>query len=356
MTKLSKSISVLCLTSTLILTPGSVAHAAEPFTVYMSSTGSDAADGSTASTAVVTLDRVEEIIRNSAPSTDVEVRITQGTYVAGQTNWDTFLPGHSITFMPIDYNYGEGIADIAGRPVFRGNGTGSKDHEGHWLYVHGDGNTRLRFYYLTVESYINGIQINGGYATIDGYRIPTGNGAHHNRIFGMVFRYLGSKWVHDDGYGAVILANSAHNQVQNNIFRNLENATNGIIHALYIEHGAADNEVVGNKFTDISGAPVRIRNRVNGTDVHGNQFTRTGTTGAGAYSEWFCGNYCVTQNPASSRECSSINGTFWNNTVNDTYAGLELPHTTLSPSGATNTGGGLCPPLAGPRVTAWDNV
>lgn len=342
---------------TLALLPPSPAQAAGEFQVHMSPTGTDTADGLSPVTAVKTLERVEQIIVTAQPTTDVEVRIGQGTYVAGQTTWSTYIPGHTITFMPVDYEYGEGFADIAGRPVFHGDGSGNTDTGGYWLVAMTPGaTTGLRFYYLTVENYIHGLAIRGDYQTIDGYRVPVGPGANGNRVFGMVFRYLGSKWAPDDGHGAVVLANSSGNEVRNNIFRNLENQTTGIMHGLYIEHGAQNNVIVGNRFTDIFGAPVRIRNLVDGTDVYHNRFERTGSVTAGAYSEWFCGDYCVGQSPTSAHECASINGTFWENETISNYTGGNLPDTTISPGGLENAGGTGCPPLSGPRVTAWDNT
>jgi len=48
-------------------------------------------------------------------------------------------------------------------------------------------------------------------------------GANHNRVFGMMFREIGSK--HNTagiGYAGVVLANSSDNEVRNNHFEYLE--------------------------------------------------------------------------------------------------------------------------------------
>ncbi|WP_053207178.1 hypothetical protein [Jiangella muralis] len=84
--------------------PPAAADAA-PFTLYVAPNGSGSNDGLTPSTPVATLEQAEYRLTQHAPATDVEIRIAPGTYIAGRTTWRTYIPGHTISFLPIDYTY-----------------------------------------------------------------------------------------------------------------------------------------------------------------------------------------------------------------------------------------------------------
>jgi len=111
--------------------PLEVGEVSSPITnalrIYMSPTGSDANDGMCAAQSVQctgpvkTLERVQEIIKLRGLSQDVEVKIAYGVYRGQVVVWDTYSPDHTITFMPSDYNYGMGLEDIQGRPIFTGD-------------------------------------------------------------------------------------------------------------------------------------------------------------------------------------------------------------------------------------------
>jgi hypothetical protein len=139
---------------------------------FLDPAGSDTNSGLSVSAPVKTLARAHAVLTAAQPQTYVEVRIKQGTYTAPTTTWTYIVPGHTVNFMPTDYEYGDGVDDIAGRPVFRGNGTA-----GYWLRGKmpdtmpqgGDGG--LRFYYLRAERYSEGgIALAGRYQTVDGLR------------------------------------------------------------------------------------------------------------------------------------------------------------------------------------------
>ncbi|GAA0935390.1 hypothetical protein GCM10009558_049080 [Virgisporangium aurantiacum] len=102
-------------------------RAATVQTVYMNAAGDDAGDGATPATAVASLVRVQQLVAAGPADLDVEVRIHAGTYVAQGITWQTYRPGHTITFLPDDYEYGEGVGGIAALPVFqnkRASGSG----------------------------------------------------------------------------------------------------------------------------------------------------------------------------------------------------------------------------------------
>lgn len=67
---------------------------AAAFTVYMAPAGaggSDANDGLSSGKAVATLPRVQQVLQQQKPTTDVEVRIKQGTYIVNLTADPTIM-------------------------------------------------------------------------------------------------------------------------------------------------------------------------------------------------------------------------------------------------------------------------
>lgn len=324
-------------------------------TVWVSAAGSDSNDGTRASP-VKTLARVQQILRTAAPDADVEVRIDQGTYLAGTTSWDHYIPGHFITFLPADYEIGGNVDSFAGRPVFRSNG-----QPGYWFVAkvpagHTGGNvmSRLRFYYLQVEYYgQGGILFAGETQDVDGFRVPT-VGLNGNYVYGMKFEHLGSVWGNGVGYGGVSPLNSSGNTIANNHFRYLENVSpqEAAVHGIYALHGSDNNVVRNNSFYVVSGHPMRVRNQSNGNNVYANTFTGTG---GAAYSEWFCDPACQAANPGAPLECASSGNVFHNNTLVSRYGGGTLLEYWLYPAGMTNPGPDGCPALPGPRVTTYGN-
>ena len=347
-------LGILLLASLLVATP---AYADGPFTLWVSTSGSDANDGTQAAP-VLTLARVQNILRDVEPTTDVEVRINQGTYSAPQTTWDFYIPGHTITFMPHDYEYGEGVSGIAGRPVFA-----SSTGVGWWLNVMLPAgstgmDTGLRFYYLQVEGYMKGgVIVQGRHHDVGGFRVPDGSGANGNTFFGMVFRRMGSVWVSGAGmgYGGIVLENSSGNSIRNSHFLNLENlAPDGPhIHGVYVEHGSTGNDIGSNNFKWINGGPMRTRNLADDNDVHDNRFERVLQAG---YSEWYCNELCVSNNPGALLECPSQGNVFHDNTIISDYAGGPLDEWELYPDpGVWDEGPTRCGALLTPRVTTYGN-
>lgn len=334
------------------------AQAAEVFTIHLSPTGSDSNSGLSAGSPLKTLARAQVVLAAQAPQSDVEIRIKQGVYVAAPLVWNTYVPGHTITFLPIDYEYGEGIGGIAGRPVFRGNGAG-----GYWLSArlpsgHPDGATLLRFYYLQVERYGNGgLQLRGGTGQ-NAQRIttPTNAGVNRNTVFGMMFTELGSAYGSATGYGAVNLQNSSDNLIRNNHFVRIVNDSSerGLVHGVYAAHHSKRNHIVANKFSYVSGDPVRTRNDSNDTIAEDNTFTRSGS--GASYSEWFCDAACVAAHPGHGRECASHGNFFRRNDTGTGYSGGSISLWALMPPGLDTTGGSGCNNEGQPRLRTANNT
>lgn len=321
------------------------ARADEVFTVYVGTDGSDANDGSSPSTAVKTLGRVQEVLITADPQTDVEVRIKQGIYIAPTTEWFFYISGHSISFIPIDYEPGDGINDIAGRPVLRGDGT-----LGYWFSArlpngYPGGDTNLNFRYLQVERYsTGGLQFYGGTEDNDeGITVPSNGGVNGNIVFGMMFYKLGSKYASGEGRGSINTWNSSDNLIQSNHFFRNENVDSelALIHGVYLAHHSNRNVIISNSFNTISGDPIRIRNDSNDNHIFDNDFVLTGLSAY--YSDWFCDQPCVDSHPGHGRECASHGNAFYDNVLQSGYDGgppQSVWH--LTPSGLEYPGGPGC--------------
>lgn len=349
----------LILAGALFASPVAAQQHVDPaFIISLSTEGADTNDGVTAP--VLTLGRAQEILETVNPVTDVEVRIDQGVYLDNQTNWHYRIPGHTISFLPDDYEYGEGYSGIAGRPVFRSSGGYD-----YWLKVTpGTGNPGgtfgLRFYYLQVQGYaMGGMEFRGGdEINAQGLRVPTpGQGVDGNYFFGMLFKEIGSKWNSAGvGYAGLVLSNSSDNVVTNSHFQYQENLSpNGhLMHGLYITHGANRNQVYSNSFLYVTGDPAHTRNVAQDNNFYSNKFTRTGGT-SGYYGDWFCDtvNLCA---PANPRECAPHGNKFYNNDIVSGYSGGTIPLFTLQPAGLNYAGGTGCSNEGEPRLSTWGNA
>lgn len=298
-----------------------------PFTVYLSPSGDDTRSGLSVRDAVKSLERAEEIVARTNPSTDVEIRISRGVYTAPTTQWSTFVDGHTISFLPLSYDYGDSLpAD--GRPVFKSDGSA-----GYWFWAslprddRGGGDTALRFYYLEVRGYATGGLAIAGPIDVDGtIRRPVGAGMNENVVFGMDFTHLGD--LHNSthvGYGAVVLWNSSRNSIRNNHFRYLENRGDayGLVHGVYLAHGSSENEVGSNAFYRITGSPVNIRNQSNFNRIWFNSFSHVNKNPSGGiFTDWFCGaSNCLRKYPERQYECASKDNWLWQNEIGPGYGG-----------------------------------
>ena len=334
----------------LAATGGRFAHERDAILrVYLDPGGSDSNDGTAPERAVRSLTAAQRVIAAARPGTDVEVRIQQGTYVATPVQWTTYVPKHTITFLPIDYEFGEGSGRVSARPIFRGDG-----RSGFWLRaIQQPADARLSFYFLQVEGYsAGGIAIDAGSTQDARQKAAPTNG---NSIYGMVFSRLGSKHLRSGvGYGAIDLINSRDNIIQNNAFGYLENlggsAEENLVHGVYLSHHSSDNVIRDNRFYQISGDPIRTRDDSNENKVFGNTFTRTG---AGAYfSDWFSAGDHAKKN-GSPVECASHGNVFYDNKLNSGYRG-RIGVLWTSPLGPAYAGSGCANDGQG-RVRAWSN-
>ncbi|MCZ4607000.1 right-handed parallel beta-helix repeat-containing protein [Streptomyces sp. Lzd4kr] len=330
-----------------------------PFVIHMSSTGSDAGYGTRQATAIRSLRRAQEILRSLQPDRDVEIRIAPGTYPSAPLVWTYFQSGHTISLMPADYEPGDPVSGIAGRPVFQGGGAG------FWFDArlpsgHPGGTIGMRFYYLRVEGYsYGGIRFHGGTEEKLGLLRPRGQGLNGNTVYGMDFRDMGSMHAGTHGYGGIDLVNSSANTIRNNHFSRLENdgGGQGLIHGVYLAHHSKQNVIAHNRFTDVTGAPLRTRNDSNDNDFYDNTFSRTGSTAQ--LQDWFCDSGCAAQNDKP-RECASHGNRFHDNDNVSGYPRVPtIPNAVddygLATGNQYTAGGSPCYNNRQLRIISWGN-
>ncbi|RZS44707.1 hypothetical protein EV193_101583 [Herbihabitans rhizosphaerae] len=308
------------------------------FTLYMAPGGSDGNDGRTPAKPIASLARAQQILLGTNPSSDVEVRIRNGVYDSPPLgSWTFYVPGKTVSFLPEDYQPGDTIDDIAGRSTFRNpKGADGKHKNGAWLTARlggslpNGGTSGLRFTYLQVENYSDGLGLMGleyGKDTDGGnppYFKRTSEGLNGNQLMGMRFRQIGTKWTgdnRDSGYGAIVLTNSSDNRITNSHFENIENAGDraGMIHGGYVTHFSNQNVFAKNRYVDISGEPAKVRDRSSLNSFEYSTFIRTGPDQY--YRDDVCDQYCYEKYKARAKECAGHHNRFIENTLESVYGG-----------------------------------
>lgn len=366
------AVGIAATTVPVFASTGQRTAAASAFRIYLapaSKGGSDSHTGLTKSSPILTLARVQQVLAKKKPKTDVQVRIDQGTYVAGETDWTFYIPGHTISFMPVNYVLGKGRPP-GGDPVFAQTTT----HHWWWFHalepaaasapLHNGGTTGLRFYYLAVKGYANGIGFDGqtGHGSVNkqGMYIKPSAGVNGNMVTGMTFLDIGDKFGPGkgiDGFGAILLTDSSDNIISNNTFDRIENtgSTTGQIHGIYDTHFSSSNSITRNKFELISAEAIKVRDRSNFNVVEHNTFIATG--GVSAYRDQFCDQACVSRHPGTSRQCASYGNKFYFNTIGTAFAGGQQHAWSLDPAGQFYAGNSGCSiPKGQQRLHAGSNT
>jgi Periplasmic copper-binding protein (NosD) len=337
-----------------VLTAGAseAAVAASPgnVTIYMapaSQGGKDSNTGLTSSSPILTLAHAQQVLTQLNPTGNITVRIKQGTYVANAITWSFYVPGHTISFMPA--NYSGGGRPPGGDPVFA-DPTANGTHVGQTWFtailppasspLHDGGNTGLRFYYLDIEDYTQGISFNGqaGHAWHNQtFYVQPSAGVNDNDVSGMTFHDIGDSFAPSQtGYGVILFTDSSDDAISNNTFDDIYNSGDtDQLHALYITHFSSGNTVDKNLFENTNGEAVKVRDRSNDNNIFSNTFKATG--GVAAYLDDFCDQQCVNNaSPKKYRECASYGNRFADNTI-ETGAWWDL-----IPAGETYAGGAPC--------------
>jgi hypothetical protein len=323
--------------------PGNVAIYLAP----ASQGGKDSNTGLTSSSPILTLAHAQQVLTKLNPTGNVTIRIKQGTYVASAITWSFYVPGHTVSFMPA--NYTGGGRPPGGDPVFA-DPTANGTHVGQTWFtailppapspLHNGGNTGLRFYYLDIEDYTQGISFNGqaGHSWHNQtFYVQPSAGVNDNDVSGMTFNDIGDSFAPSQtGYGVILFTDSSDDAISNNTFDDIYNSGDtDQLHALYITHFSSSNTVDKNLFENTNGEAVKVRDRSNFNDIFSNTFKATG--GVAAYLDDFCDQQCVNgASPKKYRECASYGNRFADNTI-ETGAWWDL-----IPPGETYAGGAPC--------------
>jgi Right handed beta helix region len=333
-------------------------------TIYLAPGGKDSNSGLTPGSPILTLARAQQVLTRVNPAGNVTVLIKQGRYVANAITWSFYVPGHTVSFMPVGYSVGGGRPK-AGDPVFA-DPSSAGTHVGQTWFtavtppapspLHDGGTTGLRFYYLDIEDYTQGISFNGqaghSWHNATFYTQPSA-GVNGNDVSGMTFHDIGDLYAPSQtGYGAILFTDSSHDAIADNTFDDIYNSgDHDELHALYITHFSSSNTITRNLFENTNGEAVKVRDRSNFNTVSANTFTNTG--GVAAYLDDFCDQACVSavKPPEKKyRECASYGNTLDNNTI------TTGTWTDLIPPGETYAGGSPCSiPSGHVRLSAAGN-
>ncbi len=315
------------------------------------------------SSPILTLAHAQQVLTRLNPAGNVTIRIKQGTYVAGAITWSFYVPGHTISFMPVNYS-GAGRPP-GGDPVFVDPVSKGKHIGQTWFTavlppapspLHNGGNTGLRFYYLAIEDYTQGISFNGqaGHSWHNAtFYVQPSAGLNDNGVSGLTFRDIGDLFAPvpgSAGFGVILFTDSSHDDIVNNTFDDIYNSgDHDQLHALYITHFSSSSTVEKNLFENTNGEAVKVRDRSSFNNVFGNTFNATG--GVAAYLDDFCDQQCVNgASPKKYRECASYGNRFADNTI------VTGTWSDLIPPGQTYAGGAPCSIPAGKvRLTATGN-
>jgi len=285
--------------------------------IYMSPHGSDLNYGDYGEP-VLTLDRVQEILKFERPDCDVVVRIAsdQGDYINQTVLWTYYNPEHTITFeaYPID-KYAVFRADPFNPPFFPFFRLDAFNAEP----------TNLVFRKIMVEGYVTRAFLFFG----DREEVDSGwNG--YNVIEDCIFKNIGNfhypdRWI---VYGVITFVNSRYNRIVNCRFIDCSNYNRELLSAekskypdvvdelrtaaenesfasgeipslpilaIYIAHNSHHNRVEDCRFENISGDVVRFRDNSNWNIIANNLTIKSGFNAV--FSSWYCVSWCTKDKP-----------------------------------------------------------
>lgn len=297
---------------------GSATAAGKFLDIYLAPKGVDTASGLSADTPIASIARAQELVAEKAGGYD-EVRLlfAPGIYRGQGVEWRTF-PGVWTRFMP---------ARPGSAVVFDGQGgkqsvffkalpsTPTRDSAPVSM--------KLEFTGLTFQRYCEALSFQ---SWSDEVRRPGGRDVV---VRNSNFVDIGSKFdpvkrgnqPRGGCTAAVRLQGVGQGRIEGNSFKNIINLDigetalkaygRGHLHAIYISNMSQGNDIVGNKFDDFSGDPIRIRdqsdrNRIS-DNIFGSASDNTKPGDVHAISQWYCNDgvkACVERQIAR-KECAS---------------------------------------------------
>ena len=279
--------------------------------IFLSPDGDDTNSGLSRDEPVSTIAAAHEILLRSKPENDVKIWIASGTYYNQRVKWTFTMPHNSIMFLPLD----EGKPP----PIFDGcsksNVYSVQCDGGTWFALRESANapSNIHFYNLVVKHYGTAISFNGN-------RDSPSKLAGGNTVSGLAFIEIGNGYNEALGpsTAAIRLVNSNRTKIINNKFLNIQNVGrgSGLIHALYLAHQSDRNTIIRNRFENVSGDAIRLRDVSNNNTIVGNTLIKSGAAG---YSDWYCNNDVRSDCTKRSGECPSFENVFRDNVLDGTY-------------------------------------
>jgi hypothetical protein len=269
----------------------SVRAAGEPFNLYVSPKGDDAADGRSEAKALKTLGKALSTYESSCSSRSTRITLAAGSYGREQ------LTLRSVP-CPLE------IGSSGGYAQFDGGGDGT------WftLATPGAKQIDLSISGMEVANYQSGVSVNGNRNDPEGW--IGGVKVLKNR-----FVRIGSFRDGQPPATAVVrLVNARSVLIEGNEFQTIRNLTHcGGLHSVYIAHRSSGNRVVGNSFVDGCGETVKVRDSSSNNVVERNKFKQQ--EGSALFLDSYCdastGAECTKAEP----ECPSWNNVFRENTI-----------------------------------------
>ena len=256
-------------------------------TVFISPTGSDAAQGDTAASAVATLNRAIGLAQASGG--DAKVVVLPGTYANQSVQIDARRISANLAIQGMQ-------GERARYPVFVGSGSGT------FLRVYGTrkAGAVIVLRRLRIARYATAISIEAARNRPSPSALAV--------IADNVFDRIGAIGSTDarPSTAAIRLVNASGVLIARNVFLDVFNGKQSdcpLLHPIYLAHFSSGTRIVGNTFDGFCGSAIKLRDRSNGTLIFDNRFERAGD--ATAIEEWFCDKARTTACTKPEGECPS---------------------------------------------------
>jgi len=280
--------------------------------LYMSPFGKDTNTGKSLDSPVLTLQKIQYIIKKDFlyNPQNIVVHIDSGIYRSQNIVWDIAKKNYTITLQ----------GNKNKLPIFDGKGMNRS-----WLkinYFKGANQTNLHIDSIQIQNYVNGIFFRGN-------KNNWKENISHNKVKNCRFINIGDKYSSAKmGYSAISLTNSRFNSFIGNEFINIINnktickkdrkcfSTDTHIHGFYLAYYSSYNIIENNKFKNISGDAIRVRDFCNFNIIENNSFNNIRRV----YQDWYA-HYHKKENE-DHLECYS-----WGNIIKNSRIGTKYNST-----------------------------
>ncbi|HEY1707340.1 MAG TPA: right-handed parallel beta-helix repeat-containing protein [Rhizomicrobium sp.] len=239
-------LAVLFLLSLMVattVTTGRAFAASDELLVYVDARAHAGGDGRTPATAFNDIGTAAQTAAATyAGQSKIRIEIAPGTYVGQKIDWRWQTPSALII---------EGMPGNP-RPDFDGGGSST-----HWASFRPPA-TNITIRHVAIRNYYEGI--------VFSYR-----GANSNEtIEDNSFQNIG---LVPTAYAVIGFGNTSNSVIRNNTFVDISNNSGcGGLHAIYAQHGSSSNLIENNRFENVCGQAIKLRDRSNNNQIVNNRF------------------------------------------------------------------------------------